>query len=1441
MVGFSVNYKLGSLFPRRLDGSFNILLSSDLCFSYEGDQVYIRSIENNNSSQGLLEADIQLTSDPVRIPGLSAFLNDWFIPQITDKDNLDSLFHSYLKSVKGNYLKKPRNNIIEDLLKIGYVGPFKDKAASTNQYWNSVGTSQDDLFKSIKNIDNYDPLGLWAAYGNDITVKSRFDIDSLLQRIANLVDPNSIPEPNLWYPSMLYTYGVVGENPSYPGPVLMLAPGDNLRLNFQNNIRIGDLSDEQNQQASLISNSTYGNAAGDGLGASNTANYHLHGSHTNPAGFGDNVLSRYTTGQKWTTEIELPEDHGQGSYWYHPHYHPSVNQMVYGGMSGASQIGDPLSKVKGFEDVPRNMAILKTMDLGIDPETGQAQLAGFDNLGTVVNRMTMVTVNGEYQPIADAGKGGWQSLTIANQTNQAFYNLALQHKGKDGKVRNLPLYIYGEDGHQFPQIRAASAGSIGTAGASLPTGYTQAEDLLEVAPGKRFDILFYLPDGETELTSTYSFKENDTKYSIKNLGGYPDLSSQNTGFGASTGAGPLAYFNVTHGTASPSRTTLDALIEESNSLADIQNILPTTLESDYDPEKIPSVDLFSKDQYGNDEWVPIRKRQFNWSKGTLVGPPSEYDQATKDMLNHYSMMNGGKTYEPYTSLPIGKPGVENWMGYDNPFLINDHVFPNGNLTIAQLGTIEEWDNRNWSIGSPSKYIGHPFHIHINDYQVKDSDTELADKRNLEDVTALNSTGYEYYDTKAGKVLSLDPLKGEFHSIPEALDPNKVKSLSTFGANDQTMRMLYQDYLGTYVFHCHILPHEDAGMMQVITIVENTDSSWIIAAEGFKSDQNSVVLHQAQDFQEIRLDTAELTDQTWERAQSGDLNNDFVQDIVLSSGGGKAGKIYVYDGSALQHGNSVEIASFVPYSKSTLAPWTFIEDFSGDGQRDLLTAGFDSRQDLNDIQLEDLELKAWLPVDDGAEWDEQFNFDPFDSIGFGEDDGLAPVKNLNVDQISVAMADANLDNFQDVVISYAVDGGVRVVIIDGAALSLTFQTGQVEGGFFPDQNILADAIFLDSNLNDISNLVVTSGFNSYAQSALENIVLTTESSEGSYQYIMQLQAGHFIATNVPGSEAALGNGHGGGHGGGSSSPDPRVTNFRNNALPLSLVEEQRLPDCVAAVTPVISAGLGHGGTIVGDYAVVSQGNSANGNPANNDFLINNTQQLVIPIFEIDTVNVDDLTGIVNSDLNSTFDSEQVRERYQLTAATYFAYTGKLLWPSELADQAAAILGTGSSAQDLVSNLLKNDIDVKEIDALYGAPLKDLDVEIIVDTAYQTLFDRDPTAEELDRWVCEVNSGTDRTLLPQAILQSASGDDRFRVAALSAASQWTALQWGTTAEVVGSFGQGLAGDLDTSNVLDGLVGALGRFDSWSEAQDAFDAYSSEALYALIGTPVSKSGFF
>jgi len=41
------------------------------------------------------------------------------------------------------------------------------------------------------------------------------------------------------------------------------------------------------------------------------------------------------------------------------------------------------------------------------------------------------------------------------------------------------------------------------------------------------------------------------------------------------------------------------------------------------------------------------------------------------------------------------------------------------------------------------------------------------------------------------------------------------------ANDGevVIRMPFDDYAGKFVFHCHILGHEDAGMMAVIEVVK----------------------------------------------------------------------------------------------------------------------------------------------------------------------------------------------------------------------------------------------------------------------------------------------------------------------------------------------------------------------------------------------------------------------------------------------------------------------------------------------------------------------------------------------------------------------------------------------------------------------------------------------
>ena len=44
------------------------------------------------------------------------------------------------------------------------------------------------------------------------------------------------------------------------------------------------------------------------------------------------------------------------------------------------------------------------------------------------------------------------------------------------------------------------------------------------------------------------------------------------------------------------------------------------------------------------------------------------------------------------------------------------MFSNAPLVVSQLGTIEEWSFE-LELSFPWKYVGHPFHIHINDYQV----------------------------------------------------------------------------------------------------------------------------------------------------------------------------------------------------------------------------------------------------------------------------------------------------------------------------------------------------------------------------------------------------------------------------------------------------------------------------------------------------------------------------------------------------------------------------------------------------------------------------------------------------------------------------------------------------------------------------------------------------
>ncbi|HEU4656607.1 MAG TPA: multicopper oxidase family protein [Capillimicrobium sp.] len=108
-------------------------------------------------------------------------------------------------------------------------------------------------------------------------------------------------------------------------------------------------------------------------------------------------------------------------------------------------------------------------------------------------------------------------------------------------------------------------------------------------------------------------------------------------------------------------------------------------------------------------------------------------------------------------------------------LINGQVFDPAKTNVAPVvDTVEEWTLRNTSDEE------HPFHIHVNDFQVVSVNGKRYRAHNLQDVVTIPKQEHG----KPGEVV---------------------------------IRIPFDDFTGHFVFHCHILGHEDAGMMMTVQV------------------------------------------------------------------------------------------------------------------------------------------------------------------------------------------------------------------------------------------------------------------------------------------------------------------------------------------------------------------------------------------------------------------------------------------------------------------------------------------------------------------------------------------------------------------------------------------------------------------------------------------------
>ncbi len=154
--------------------------------------------------------------------------------------------------------------------------------------------------------------------------------------------------------------------------------------------------------------------------------------------------------------------------------------------------------------------------------------------------------------------------------------------------------------------------------------------------------------------------------------------------------------------------------------------------------------------------------------------------------------------------------------------------------VVLLNTLEEWKITNATRGN----ISHPFHIHINPFQVTEVFTPNETLANGSPKYVTDKTGMQpgqcYLDPKdpsswkpcgGSGPSSKDAIWWDVFPIPSGLPATNADGTPINDASGNQivvpgyfkMRSRFVDYSGYYVIHCHILAHEDRGMMTVVEV------------------------------------------------------------------------------------------------------------------------------------------------------------------------------------------------------------------------------------------------------------------------------------------------------------------------------------------------------------------------------------------------------------------------------------------------------------------------------------------------------------------------------------------------------------------------------------------------------------------------------------------------
>ena len=201
------------------------------------------------------------------------------------------------------------------------------------------------------------------------------------------------------------TAGLWTYNGQFPGPCLVVAPGDRLDLTVRNETPV-------------------------------PVNTHYHGCWVRPSGDADNVFVSAEPGQSLTTRLAFPREHPSGLFWYHPHVHGYTNDSVWSGLAGPLFVSGGLETLPQYRGAVQRLLVFK--GFALDPEAATPTML---KATAAPSEIVQFTANGALNPTMLLRPGETQIWRMVNASADGFLRVSLDgHRMTVLAVDGVPVF-----------------------------------------------------------------------------------------------------------------------------------------------------------------------------------------------------------------------------------------------------------------------------------------------------------------------------------------------------------------------------------------------------------------------------------------------------------------------------------------------------------------------------------------------------------------------------------------------------------------------------------------------------------------------------------------------------------------------------------------------------------------------------------------------------------------------------------------------------------------------------------------------------------------------------------------------------------------------------------------------------------------------------------------